>query len=528
MIIRMIKTRLAARSTVAILLLVALLGMIFLALAMRIASNQETERQYRQLEGLLNTVESTLQIACFLRDQELANELLAGLVQNNTVAAVTITADDQVLAQGGDDSQLLVPEEQQAGQHRAELVRPIYSPFDDAKVVGGIRLIPDRSVIRQEVADSIFFITILLLVQMAVIGVGTAFIVVRLVTRPIATISHRLHRLKAETGEQLTLPRGNENDEIGQLVNDVNAMIDYLIKILGTERQLRLQREVEEKKFRTIFENAETAIFQVDESGHITSFNPAFLRHFKISETNLRGNPESTIYDLAGSQANLLREQMESCRQKRANSELEFNVAEDPTRWLHLILSYLDDNLLQGVANDISERKLAELDAERRATTDSLTGIGNRAGFDNRLARLVRQGHQNGQRFALLMMDLDFFKEVNDTYGHQAGDQVLVAVATTLRSAARKTDYVARLGGDEFVLLLDNIDNEHQAIRLAEKLLEDIRKPIDIGDGVSASVGASIGIALSDRRSGVDEIIKRADAAMYRSKQGGRNQFHMG
>jgi diguanylate cyclase (GGDEF)-like protein/PAS domain S-box-containing protein len=528
MIIRLIKTRLAARSTAAILLLVAVLGMVFLALAMRLASVQETDRQYRQLEGLLDTVESTLQIACFLRDRELAGELVAGLMQNSTVAAVTITADDQVLSRAGESNRAAQSGDGQPEENRAELSRTIRSPFDETKIVGGIRLIPDRGVIRQEVMDSTYFVSVLLFVQMAIIGLGTAIIVVRLVTRPIARISRRLHRLKAETGEQLALPRGNEDDEIGQLVNDVNAMIDYLIQILGKERKLRLQREVEEKKFRTIFENAETAIFQVEENGRLTSFNPAFLRHFQVSEKDLHGKPQLTLYDLAGGQATLLREQVEACRRNRTNRELEFNVAEDPTRWLHLVLSYLDENLLQGVANDISERKLAEMDAERRATTDSLTGIGNRAGFDNRLARLVRQSQQRNRHFALMMMDLDFFKEVNDTYGHQAGDAVLVAVATTLRNAARKTDYVARLGGDEFVLLLDDVDSEEPATRLAEKLLEDIAQPIDIGNGVSASVGASIGIALSNREESVDDLISRADAAMYRSKQEGRNQFHTG
>ena len=127
-------------------------------------------------------------------------------------------------------------------------------------------------------------------------------------------------------------------------------------------------------------------------------------------------------------------------------------------------------------------------------------------------------------RFALLMMDLDWFKQVNDSYGHKAGDEVLVRVARTLEDATRKTDFVARLGGDEFVVLLDSTTERNVIERIAGKIISDVSSPIPVSAGAHVRVGASIGIAIFGGEAMTkDELVARADQAMYEAKQAGRN-----
>lgn len=521
MISHLIKTRLAARSAAAILALAGILGLIFVAIATTLVWQQESRRQQQQLEGLLNTVESTLGIAGFLEDRDLAEEVIQGLLQNSTVAAVIISTDSKVLARGArDDVDRARPEI--LSQRPGTLQRSIMSPFTPDQQVGTVLMVPNTSAIRSQIIQASAFVMALLAVQLFAIGIGTILVVVKLITRPIATISNRLHSLKAETGEQLELPPGNKDDEIGQLVNDVNVMIDYMVEVLDTERELRRQREIEERKYRNIFENAETAIFLFDGEGYIDSHNPAFLEQFAIDDSALVSLSSTSLYQLAGEHGPLLRERSARCLETGQNTELEITAGDTLKRWLHLVLSPVEEGYLQGIANDITERKYAQEDAERRAATDPLTGLGNRASLEFHLASLMDDRRRGA---ALMLLDLDHFKAVNDTYGHQAGDRILVSIANRLRLAARKTDFIARLGGDEFVLLLEGIDETGIIDRLGHNLLTAIHEPIDIGDGVDVSVGASIGIAFIDDQCSADEVVRRADRAMYRAKNSGRNRF---
>ena len=151
------------------------------------------------------------------------------------------------------------------------------------------------------------------------------------------------------------------------------------------------------------------------------------------------------------------------------------------------------------------------------ATTDSLTGLLNRAAFRARLdATLSRPSRRSG-REAVLFVDLDDFKDVNDSRGHAAGDVVLRAVAARLGEVVRPGDVVARLGGDEFALLLDDLGDVEQGLAVAERVVAALAEPVEIG-GSWAHVGASVGLAMRDEDSTVDTIMREADIAMYRPR----------
>lgn len=174
---------------------------------------------------------------------------------------------------------------------------------------------------------------------------------------------------------------------------------------------------------------------------------------------------------------------------------------------------------------DITERKTQELEWQSRASIDHLTGLLNRAAFEEMLALALQRHARNGAALALLYLDVDRFKHINDTYGHAAGDALLKAFAEYLKDAVRTTDFVARLGGDEFCIVLDNIKASTNAASVAEKILQMVRTPLQF-DGHSLAISTSIGIAYAHAPtlSGA-ELVAQADAALYKAKQAGRNGY---
>ncbi|MCL1157230.1 transporter substrate-binding domain-containing protein [Shewanella inventionis] len=176
---------------------------------------------------------------------------------------------------------------------------------------------------------------------------------------------------------------------------------------------------------------------------------------------------------------------------------------------------------------EIQKRLKAEDNLKFMASHDNLTGLANRGLFDDRLHQAVLTHHREKQRFALLFIDLDGFKAVNDLHGHHIGDKLLHRVGLLLRKCVRESDTVARFGGDEFVLLLNNIDNRSSAQQVADNILQALKKPFHI-DGVSVSISASIGIALfADDADNAPLLLKMADQLMYQAKKIGGHQYKM-
>jgi len=171
------------------------------------------------------------------------------------------------------------------------------------------------------------------------------------------------------------------------------------------------------------------------------------------------------------------------------------------------------------------EHKRADDQLHRLAHEDMLTLLPNRALFMDRLERAIAQSRRKKKEFALLFIDLDRFKAINDTLGHEAGDRVLVVVAGRLKGCVRRMDTVARLGGDEFTVILTDIHSTRDVVSVAEKILDALSRPLDL-DGDKYYVGGSIGISIyPDDGSDVDTLIRNADAAMYRTKNEGREGY---
>lgn len=518
------KQKLAFRTAVTILAVVLSLGSLVIVVEVSISSVSERESQNRQLENLLSTVVKTTSVAVFLSDEQLAKEIAEGLAGNDIVAEVTISTDEKVLAKVGkpvtDNRSILLHSEPQ------QLIRVIHSPFVPDEAIGEISLVSNPAVIAEKLRKSVISTLLIQLAEVFLAGLCTVLVVMRLITKPITTISNRLHRLNVTLGEKIPMPSNlHRQDEIGQLVHDVNVMIDRVVTLLGNERVLRQDLEVNERKFRSIFENATSAIFVVDDKGMLQSYNAAFLTLFHVSSTAIASSP--VIYSMVDEYDEKLSELISRTLACNSNEEIEIRIGIDKPIWIKMVLSPGLQNTVQIVANEITSFKKAFSEVEKEITTDALTGIGNRRGVENRLARLLDPvQNKAANASAVFFMDLDHFKEVNDTYGHQAGDTVLIKVAEIVQKLIRKTDYSARSGGDEFILVLENIDDLQICARLAEDLLAEIGKPLTINPGVAVTVGISIGIACG--KPGVitpEELMKQADSAMYQAKENGRHQY---
>ncbi|WP_347986623.1 EAL domain-containing protein [Methylomonas sp. AM2-LC] len=209
---------------------------------------------------------------------------------------------------------------------------------------------------------------------------------------------------------------------------------------------------------------------------------------------------------------------MELCLQQPNSSRIWIQVRSRPKR--------VDDiTLWDGIAIDITDKKLSEEQIWRQANFDPLTGLPNRHMFHNRLEQEIKKAHRNSSSFALLFIDLDRFKEVNDTLGHMLGDRLLEIAAQRLLTCIRDTDTVARLGGDEFTIILTDLDNPEAVQRVAQTILDKMMEPFPL-NGEQSYVSASIGVTIfPDDGKDIAQLLQNADQAMYAAKDRGRNGF---
>jgi diguanylate cyclase (GGDEF)-like protein len=179
------------------------------------------------------------------------------------------------------------------------------------------------------------------------------------------------------------------------------------------------------------------------------------------------------------------------------------------------------------VFHDITERKRNDERIRHLAQHDSLTDLPNRALLKDRLQQAMSYAKRDKQRIALMFVDLDRFKPINDTLGHIVGDWLLKEAASRMRACVRESDTVARVGGDEFVVLLRTVENETDATMVAEKIRNLMNKPFDLAQQ-SLEISCSIGLALyPEHAQNEDELLDYADIAMYRAKQAGRNRVQI-
>ncbi|GJC07034.1 PAS domain S-box protein [Aeromonas taiwanensis] len=299
-------------------------------------------------------------------------------------------------------------------------------------------------------------------------------------------------------------------------------------------QQLRFEQELRrrEAELQMVLQNANDAYVCIDHHGVIRDWNQQAEHTFGWSREEAIGRPlDETIIPaqmrdahktglaryLATGKHHVLNQHIELTAVRRDGMTLPVEVRISPL--------FIDGKtIFSAFLHDITERKQAEAIREYEATHDALTGLQNRRGMFNLLPEAIARAKRTQTSLALLYIDLDGFKKINDAHGHDTGDTVLRVIGTRLQESIRQTDTAVRLGGDEFTIVLENIKRgTPDANIIAQKILKAIQQPIEIGS-ITAALSASIGIAIhhADDIINADQLISQADSAMYEAKNTGK------
>ena len=289
----------------------------------------------------------------------------------------------------------------------------------------------------------------------------------------------------------------------------------------AAERELRLAAKV--------MDTVSNAIMVADAKANIRLVNPAFCRITGYRPEEVVGKNPRILQ--SGKQSREFYAEMWNDILKRGLWEGEiWNRRKDGEiypEWLTITAMRDQDGVITHYVStfqDITERKRVMRELEHLASHDQLTGLPNRKLFIDRLAHAMRLSRRMEKQAALLFIDIDGFKPVNDTHGHDIGDALLQAIAERLLASVREADTVARLGGDEFTVIMENVADVGHVLPVADKILDAMHEPFTIGD-IVCRIGASIGISTYPGDSEeLDDLIKKADTAMYMAKHSGRNR----
>ncbi len=280
------------------------------------------------------------------------------------------------------------------------------------------------------------------------------------------------------------------------------------------EEALRLSEE----RYRTLFENNPIETIIVDRKAVITGYNQE-----KVKSGNRLPRPGDVMYkDYAGKHRNNMYSELIECIRSGVSKEIPETQYGD--KFLYIKISPFPEGAII-TSIDITDRKIAERRLSHLATHDPLTGLPNRILFDDRLSLELAHAQRSDKKLSVMLLDLDHFKDINDSWGHTAGDEILKSVGRRLLDFLRKSDSIARMGGDEFLILLPGIENTENAYTIAQKILDAFKEPFIAGSR-KLHITLSIGIAIyPDDGTDSATLMKNADIAMYDVKEKGRNGY---
>ena len=290
-------------------------------------------------------------------------------------------------------------------------------------------------------------------------------------------------------------------------------------------------RKFPSEAYRPLFENSMDAVFLTIPDGRILAANPAACSMFRMEEKEICAAGREGILDTTDPAYPVLLKTRQ--REGKARGELIYKRKDGSTFIGDTSTVILDDGRSAFViVRDISEKKEAErklLEKESQLTFmayhDALTQLPNRLLFIDRLEHALARGRRDRTPVTILFIDLDGFKKINDSYGHQMGDRVLIHVADSLQGIIREEDTLARFAGDEFTLIIENVLAQKNIAIVAEKILQAVSRPV-VYEQQRAHLTASIGIGMfPDDAPNVQELLKTADEAMYRAKGRGGNTY---
>jgi diguanylate cyclase (GGDEF)-like protein/PAS domain S-box-containing protein len=492
---------------------------------------QVTARNQVLVTQMANSAAKPSAIAAYLNDTELANEIVAGLAANDLIASASITVSNtsEIIAQGQASST--------ARNIRIDLVNPFIA--DD--VIGYIDVYADLTFIRELASDSSLQNAMFMLGLSIFIALLVGFYIRFKLTSPIKKLSNEVSAIDTQSPDEMQVIELNykHSDEIGILTEKTNSLISALKKRFLSERDLLNSTQELQKRFRLLFEQATAGIGLLNQESKVTIANPACQDLFGAK---IKGKSLADFFESPQE----LSAQLSVLRQQKEVSQVDIDlslVVNGEVRYLHCLFSSIADSRLNArdsaggiaisgdeddlsqfvefIVYDVTERRRQEIKTRYEADHDALTGLLNRRAGQNELQNMLAGLTHKEQFFAIMMIDLNKFKPINDTHGHEAGDAVLVEVAKQLSEQSPDSQLIViRWGGDEFLLGM-YVQNQQQLEEITCDLLRKIRSEVVFND-IKLRVGASIGIMLlnHDKKDSwtVEDIIKESDELMYEAK----------
>lgn len=370
----------------------------------------------------------------------------------------------------------------------------------------------------------LFFINVLMLLL-------AWMIIFSKILKPINQLMHHSNELAAGNYSiRLSLDSDDEFGALSRVMNKTSSHIENLLCDLEIKQANLKQAQVKLRRAALVYQHISEGIVITDAGGHVQDVNPAFSK--------------ITGYDadeMIGSRMNKLgagRHPPDFFREL-------WNKLQDTGHWhgdiwnkhksgrefvSHLMISscFNDDGTVNcriGLFSDVTEKRRQEAVIWRQARFDHLTQLPNRQMFHENLQKSIEQSRRSGLPFALIFLDLDLFKEVNDTFGHDQGDVLLQQVAQRISNCCRRSDQVARLGGDEFIMILQDLRKPEDVYPICDKILRSISHPYSLSIS-EARISCSVGVAFYPHHAdNATELLKYADLAMYAAKDRGRNQY---
>jgi len=521
-----ISQKLYIRVVPAIALVALVVALFAAALSYYFGLETRQKTSYLVAEQLSKTVEGIAVIAAYVNDPDLAQEIVNGLAINPAIKSVKLSNDQGLEATSGEFS---------GSSERISSV--LMHPYIAQQQVGVLEINLDEKFIQQQTQDATQKEFFILLSISLILAFFVSILVHRRLTKPIQKLINNFDLIDPHSPSTMRMLPHKGKDEISKLVIGINTLMHELHHSFNVERDLRVQTQILERKFRLIFEQASAGICLVDDKDTITTFNPAFASYFAAQDSNeLSTLHFPTLLTNSDRLQQLLREIRNKPKVAQVALDIECKVG-GKQKWMHCLFAKVTDQrtqqrdtlspIIEVILYDVTERAERELQTRFEADHDLLTHLLNRRSGEKKLNKMLFFSIKKQQPFVLMMIDLDKFKPVNDTYGHEAGDKVLKELAKRItKMFSADADVCIRWGGDEFVIAFHMNDADNKAIKKqSETLLAQMQQPIQIQPDVSCTVGASIGIVIAPEHGKVlHELLVNADNTMYKVKEQGRGR----
>jgi diguanylate cyclase (GGDEF)-like protein/PAS domain S-box-containing protein len=411
--------------------------------------------------------------------------------------------------------------------HDIKFIEPAHERFIDfihpikheGDIIGYVYIKSSLSDLNSRTAQSINVLLAIILFATIVTLCFSKVIYYRLLS-PLKALGKTAQRITAIDDYSIRAEKINE-DEVGSVVDSFNQILNVI------EHEHDNLRESEEK-IRLISASSKVGIFQLDSEGKCIFVNEEMSLITGLPKEQIIA--KSWLSVVANEDRDILESKLNCMITTHNPININCKIDGASPKWVtgHVGLLHGNNNEIVGYLgsiNDVTDIRQAQTQLEQTSFYDSLTGLANRLLFRNRLEHvlhnLIRGNHSSG----LILIDLDHFKEINDSLGHDAGDTLLTIISGRLQKCVRSSDTVARLGGDEFAIILTFINNSIVTSSIAEKILDAINEPITL-KGSEFKISASLGIAIApDDAKTAEDLIKQADMALYRAKDLGRNNY---